>query len=228
MIGKDIFFFNSLTSTNDYVKSHLDELEEGSIIVAKSQHSGRGRRGNQWISNEGNLFFSVRLKKHFQPFYYVMKASVDLVHAMEAIGLDAMVKYPNDILVGGRKIAGVLIEIINDDVVLGIGVNVQEKQFETLTNKATSLFIETTKSFDPLDVLDLFIHVYKVSSKLNETSLFEQYKTYSFVLNKQIKYKGYIATITDITKNGLLKINYNNTFTLIPMDDITLEELYYD
>jgi biotin-(acetyl-CoA carboxylase) ligase len=157
-----------------------------------------------------------------------MKASVDLVHAMEAIGLDAMVKYPNDILVGGRKIAGVLIEIINDDVVLGIGVNVQEKQFETLTNKATSLFIETTKSFDPLDVLDLFIHVYKVSSKLNETSLFEQYKTYSFVLNKQIKYKGYIATITDITKNGLLKINYNNTFTLIPMDDITLEELYYD
>lgn len=228
MIGNDIFFFNSLLSTNDYVKKHLDELEDGAIVVAKQQIAGRGRRGNQWISNEGNLFFTLRLKKEKEAFSYIMQISNILVEIFDVCGIKAEIKYPNDILVNGRKIAGVLIEMINDDVVLGIGINVQEDQFEALTKRATSIKIETKKEIDPLDVLNLFIHVYNQTEKLTEDELYYLYKAKSYVIGKTINFNGQEAVISDITPKGLIKVDYNNTFSVLTMDEISLKELYND
>lgn len=228
MIGNDIFFFNSLLSTNDYVKKHLDELEDGAIVVAKQQIAGRGRRGNQWISNEGNLFFTLRLKKDKEAFPYIMQISNILVQIFEVCNIEAMIKYPNDILVNGRKIAGVLIEMIEDDVVLGIGLNINEDQFEALTNKATSIKIESGKEIDPLDVLNLFIHLFNQTEKLTEEEQYYIYKEKSFVIGKKINFNGHIATITDITPKGLLKVDYDNTFSVLSMNEISLKELYYD
>ena len=228
MIGNDVFFFNSLLSTNDYVKKHLEELEDGAIVVAKQQIAGRGRRGNQWISNEGNLFFTLRLKKTKNAFSYIMQISNILVEIFDVCNMEAVIKYPNDILVKGRKIAGVLIEVIDDDVILGIGINVQEDQFETLTSRATSIKIESGKDIDPLDVLNLFIHIYNQTEKVSEEELYYTYKAKSFVIGKTIDFKGQQATITDITPKGLIKVDYADTFSVLTMDEITLKELYYD
>lgn len=228
MIGNDVFFFNSLLSTNDYVKKHLEELEDGAIVVAKQQIAGRGRRGNQWISNEGNLFFTLRLKKTKDAFCYIMQISNILVEIFDVCNIDSVIKYPNDILVKGRKIAGVLIEVIDDDVILGIGINVQEDQFEALTSRATSIKIESGKDIDPLDVLNLFIHIYNQTEKVSEEELYYTYKAKSFVIGKTIDFKGQQATITDITPKGLIKVDYADTFSVLTMDEITLKELYYD
>ncbi|MCF7925682.1 MAG: biotin--[acetyl-CoA-carboxylase] ligase [Candidatus Izimaplasma sp.] len=229
MIGKDILFFNSLTSTNEYVKKHLDELDAGTIVTAKQQISGKGRRGRTWISNQGNLFFSLLLEKDYESnFSYVMRASTVLVRSLAEFGLDAKIKYPNDIMVRGRKIAGILIEAKADHIIIGVGVNVKEEKFETLEKKATSIKIETGHIFDPLDILYAFVK--SCNEKLDDTEeqLYQKYLIHSYVIGKEINYKGQKATITKITRKGLLQISFDDTFRLVSMDDITLEELYYD
>ncbi len=229
MIGKDILFFSSVNSTNDYIKEHLDELEDGTIVTAKRQIAGKGRRGKQWISNEGNLFFSFLLDKNYESnFSYVMRASTVLVKALGEFGLDAKIKYPNDIMVRGRKIAGILIETKENKVIIGVGVNVQEEQFETLEAKATSIKMETGYLFDPLDILYAFVKACNETVKDNEEQLYQKYISNSYVIGKQIKFQGHKATITKITRKGLLQISFNDTFRLVSMDEITLEELYYD
>ncbi|MEC9485087.1 MAG: biotin--[acetyl-CoA-carboxylase] ligase [Candidatus Izemoplasma sp.] len=229
MIGQDILFFNSLDSTNEYVKNHLDKLEPGTIVTAKRQIAGKGRRGKEWISNEGNLFFSLLLERDYDcNFSYVMRASTVLVQALAEFGLEAKIKYPNDIMVRGRKIAGILIEAKKGFMIIGIGLNVREEQFETLEAKATSIKFETGYNFDPLDILYAFVKNCNDIMHKEEEHLYQQYIAHSYVIGKEIKFQGHKATITKITRKGLLQISFDDTFRLVSMDDITLEELYYD
>ena len=153
VIGKDIHYFKSLPSTNLFAKKLVkDGVKEGAIVVSDFQVSGRGRKNRNWFSPEGGLWFSVVLYPHIPPersMLLTMASSVAIVQGIkETTGLHPVIKWPNDLLINGKKVCGILTELdaemdcINYTII-GIGINVNNKLSEDLQEKATSLVQET-------------------------------------------------------------------------------------
>lgn len=123
--------YASLPSTQDYVKELAEEgLPEGIVVQCLEQKKGRGRHGREWVSPIGNLYMSVLLRpdcpvKEAGQLSFV--AAVALSAAMDEVietGHEKTLKWPNDILIDGRKVSGILIEKEGDAYVLGMGVNI--------------------------------------------------------------------------------------------------------
>ncbi len=157
VVGREIHVFNETTSTND-VAARLARggAAEGAVVFAESQTKGRGRMGRAWISPAGKgLWFTVLLRPRIPPqetTRLTVAAATALTRAVTLqTGLVPDIKWPNDLLIRGRKVAGILTELRAEvdqvqEVLLGIGmdVNLEAGDFpERLRRTATSLRIET-------------------------------------------------------------------------------------
>jgi BirA family biotin operon repressor/biotin-[acetyl-CoA-carboxylase] ligase len=120
-------------STNDVMKDRARQgAPEWSVVTAEVQTAGRGRQGREWRSAAGNLHLSVLLRPRVDPARagrLPLMAGLALAEALEAAGFDARLKWPNDVWIAGRKVAGILVESAStgsrlDSAVIGIGVNV--------------------------------------------------------------------------------------------------------
>jgi BirA family biotin operon repressor/biotin-[acetyl-CoA-carboxylase] ligase len=166
VVGRDIRVFEETSSTNDVVeKLARDGVKEGVVVFAESQTRGRGRLGRKWISPpRKGLWFSVLLRPDLRPqaaTQLTVAAATALRRAIrEQTGLAPEIKWPNDILINGRKVAGVLTELgaeldhINH-LILGIGldVNLSASEFPPdLRRTATSLKIEARRHFQRADL----------------------------------------------------------------------------
>jgi BirA family biotin operon repressor/biotin-[acetyl-CoA-carboxylase] ligase len=159
IIGRDIRVFERTSSTNDVIeKLARDGVEEGVVVFAESQTEGRGRLGRKWISPaRKGLWFSVLLRPDLRPqeaTQLTVASATALARAIKAeTGLPPEIKWPNDILIGGKKVAGILTEMSAEldrvkQIILGIGVDVNLTAAEfppELRKQATSLRIESGK-----------------------------------------------------------------------------------
>jgi BirA family biotin operon repressor/biotin-[acetyl-CoA-carboxylase] ligase len=166
VIGRDIRVFQETTSTNDVVeKLARDGVPEGSVVFAESQTKGRGRLARKWHSPaHRGLLFSVLLRPRLRPqeaTQLTVASATALRRAIQAqTGLPAEIKWPNDILIRGRKVAGILTELSAEldcvkYVILGIGVNVNSNPGDfplELRKLATSLKIETGRTVARADL----------------------------------------------------------------------------
>jgi BirA family transcriptional regulator, biotin operon repressor / biotin---[acetyl-CoA-carboxylase] ligase len=157
VIGRDIRVFEETTSTNDVVERLArDGVREGVVVFAEAQTKGRGRLGRKWISPPGKgLWFSVLLRPALPPqaaTQLTVAAATALSRAIQQVAeVKPQIKWPNDILIGGKKTAGVLTELSAEldrinHIVLGIGVDVNLNASDLpadLRSVATSLKIET-------------------------------------------------------------------------------------
>lgn len=158
ILGREIICLDMVDSTNSEARRRATEAAEGTIILSEEQTAGKGRQGRQWVSPRGKgIWLSLILKPEIQAhkvpqFTQIAAAAVCL--ALEQRGITKVeIKWPNDILVNGRKLSGILTEMQSkgktvDHVVLGIGLNVNMNQQDfpqELQNQATSLFLETGK-----------------------------------------------------------------------------------
>lgn len=154
IIGKKILVYKSTSSTNDIVLKHIENAENNGLCVfAESQTKGRGRRGNKWFSAGGQSILCSILLIDF-PYGAELLTLCFSVAAVEAINkcgkIKARIKWPNDVIVNGKKLAGILVEskITNGrfDYVIGIGINCHQDQefFKTvkLCGLATSIDLE--------------------------------------------------------------------------------------
>ena len=162
VIGRDIRVFERTTSTNDIMARLAgDGVKEGAVVFAESQSRGRGRLGRHWISPpRKGLWFSILLRPDLAPqsaTQLTVAAATALARALaQQTGLAPEIKWPNDLLMGGKKVAGILTELTAEldhvkEVVLGIGVNVNLEQSELpreLRSTATSLRIESGQAVD--------------------------------------------------------------------------------
>jgi BirA family biotin operon repressor/biotin-[acetyl-CoA-carboxylase] ligase len=161
-LGDPILFFKTIGSTNDVA---LDLAArggcDGAIVIADEQTAGRGRRGRNWFSPQGSgLYVSIVLRPadasvdpQRATSLLTLAAGVALAEAIESVtGLRADIKWPNDLLVGRRKIAGILAESATSDlgrVVLGYGLNVDARAYpRELADRATSLETELGRTID--------------------------------------------------------------------------------
>jgi BirA family biotin operon repressor/biotin-[acetyl-CoA-carboxylase] ligase len=158
--GSKIYTFETIDSTNSCARALAAcWAQEGTVIIAERQTAGRGRLGRAWFANPlENLTFSVILRPtapaeevNLLPLY-VGVAVADAIN--RTTGLAVQCKWPNDLLVGGKKIAGILLEgslkeSSIDFVVIGIGINVNQREFPPeLARKASSLALQSGHDFD--------------------------------------------------------------------------------
>lgn len=157
-VGEKLFVYDEVGSTNDVLRELVGEstATDGTVVVSDSQTAGRGRLGRMWVSPPGsNLYLSALFCPEISPqesSVFTFLASCALVDVFSSYGVGATIKWPNDILVGGRKISGVLTELGTSDgavdyLVIGIGVNLNlpeefiRREMEDISEKTTSLSI---------------------------------------------------------------------------------------
>lgn len=157
--GTRLEIMKTVDSTNNEVRRRA-ALGEGSglIIAAEEQTGGKGRFGRVWSSSDGGLYFSLLLRPELPPSdisSVTLAAGYAVCMAIrEHTGLDAMIKWPNDIIIGRKKVCGILTEMsaqsdMVEYIVIGIGINVNNESFpEEIKDKACSLYLETGKKLD--------------------------------------------------------------------------------
>lgn len=155
--GRHIAFYDSIGSTNVQAKLLAEEgAPEGTLVIAEEQTAGRGRRGRGWQSPPGiNVYFTLLLKPDYAPDIASIVTLVMALAVREAVsevcGIQAGIKWPNDIVLNGKKTTGILTEMSLEGeyiqhVVIGVGINVKKQDFPPeLQDRATSLEAETGK-----------------------------------------------------------------------------------
>ncbi len=140
-----LYRFESISSTQEKAFQLL-EKEDKVVVWALEQTQGKGRAGHRWISRRGGLYISFGFKGSFlHALAFNLSLTLCVLDLLRKRGIDAHLKVPNDILVGRRKIAGILVEIKGNNVVIGLGLNVnQEDVGET---GATSMILETGEEY---------------------------------------------------------------------------------
>ncbi len=161
-LGRRYEYFETIGSTNDVAAERAASSDaEGAVVVAGAQTAGRGRRGRTWFSPPGaGLYVSVILMpsrsrdKERATLLTTLAAGVALVEGVrQATGLSAALKWPNDLYVGRRKLAGILAESAGDSVVLGYGINVLAASFPPeLADRVTALESELGRAVDRASV----------------------------------------------------------------------------
>ena len=151
--------FETVDSTNLIVKDWARQgAEEGRCAVAEAQTAGRGRRGRSWISPPGeNLYFSILLRPQAEASHVAMITllmAIAVTQSVRELHLDAKIKWPNDVVVNGKKICGILTEMYQSAagsffLVIGTGINVNQKEFpEEVKKTAGSLALELGADVD--------------------------------------------------------------------------------
>jgi BirA family biotin operon repressor/biotin-[acetyl-CoA-carboxylase] ligase len=153
----------AVESTNDDLRLLGQAgIPEGLILLAEHQTAGRGRRGAAWFSPAGeSLAFSILLRPEEPKSLWprlALATGLAVAEAIESCGLQAGIKWPNDVWIGQRKVAGILVEAGADFVVIGIGLNINSTAFPPeVAEIATSLCIEGSQKFSRAEVLGTII-----------------------------------------------------------------------
>ena len=213
VIGRDIIFLESTTSTNDTAMEVGRQRDdpEGIVVVADAQGSGRGRLGRNWVSPPGvNLYFTVLLRPSLpvkETSLIVLMAAVAVVSAIrKSTGLKAEIKWPNDIFIMGKKTGGVLLEMKSYSgnmslIALGIGVNVNmslDMLPEELRDSATSLKIEKKRNIDRIEQLGSILteleRYYKILLNGDKTVLFNDWLRLDSTIGRRVIVEGVPAS----------------------------------
>ena len=192
-LGGKVYHVTELDSTNDFAKGLLSGAPNGTVVIADSQRKGKGRLGKSWCSPEGGLWFSIILGKR-DGLLIPLLAGVAICDALRELGLNVGIKWPNDIVIGTKKIAGILTEIEEEKIILGIGLNLNISQFpEGLKAIATSLFLETGKTYAREEVLKLILgeieKEYKSLRRGDLQSLLDEWRDHSVTLGREVELK---------------------------------------
>ena len=217
-----IIKLNAIDSTNTYLRQLLQNqnLEDYTIVTTSKQTDGRGQMGTVWDSQDGknlitSIYKDVSVLKTHQQFYISIVTSLAIIKALKQFQIPRLaIKWPNDILSENKKICGILIEnVIKQDAItasiIGIGLNVNQTDFQNLPN-ASSLQSLTGTHFSLDEVLHVIIDNlklyfselqngnFKVLKTAYETLLFRKNKPSTFKDAKGNLFSGYIKSVTDL------------------------------
>jgi BirA family biotin operon repressor/biotin-[acetyl-CoA-carboxylase] ligase len=236
VFGKqDIVYFQETDSTNLRAKSLADRgAPEGTVVIAESQTEGRGRRGRTWFSPAGEgIYVSVILRPvlspHEAPRLTLMAAVAAAETLLHLTPLNVRIRWPNDILVGGKKLAGILTQVSTemdavDYIVVGIGINVNTplKGFpDDLRDRATSIRAEMKEPFPRIRLLRLYLErfedCYGTFRRSGFQPILERWKELSDIIGRRIRVDllnhHYRGKVLDVDQDGVLILSDQDGIT---------------
>ena len=240
-IGHEVSCYPSLPSTNDVAKTRSQEgAKEGMVIVAEEQTAGRGRIKRRWLSPRGGIALSIIL---YPPLDYlsslIMVASLAVAGSIERVtGLKAQIKWPNDVLVNGKKVCGILVESDVrgnkvDYAIIGIGINVNLKlsEFPQIAPMATSLSQELGRDVSRREIVrSLLTEAERLYMALSEGDLvFKQWRERLVTLGQKVRVSSGEATYEGIAESvardgSLLLRQPDGNLLKIVAGDVTLRQ----
>ena len=251
VLGRTTRFLESTDSTNTQSMQWASEgASEGSVILAEHQTAGKGRHGRHWEATaSSNLLFSVILRpKHLPPTHLsliTVAASVALSETIDHFiaPLSNQIKWPNDILINGKKCCGMLLESAISihrpeaelPLVLGIGINVNQSQFsEEISAKTTSLLLESGRHVPRMTLLARFFkhleHLYFSLNTEDNSELFDLYQQKLAFINQAttLRFIGREEEITGIvkgvTETGALELLTDDGLTAHHAGEVTSQQ----
>ena len=237
-----ITFFDTIPSTNLYLKENYQKLDNLEAVVAKHQTAGRGRTGRSWKDSEG-LLMSILIKENIIPKYVEslsLLVCASIFKALKKYTSDIIIKWPNDILINSKKVCGILLESVVKEkiecIVIGFGININDSKFdEDIENKATSLFLETgtRNNINNLanEIYEIFLIDYE--NFLNGSNeCFNICKNNSCLINKKVVYNTFgneeEAVVRDILQNGHILLETKDGLLERSSGEITFHYNYYN
>ena len=214
-----IVYFDVLNSTNDFLIQLYKQLhyQKGYTIYTEKQLQGRGRMGKQWFSDSNSLTFSFSLNSGLSNFEITILAVLGLIDLLKDYGVSALVKFPNDIIVDNKKIAGILTELVavkrKKYVIIGIGLNVNNLSFPSGLSDVISMSQVTEIFYKKQEVFELVIsklEYFFFSSSREDSDVKQKYFSHLIGFKKYIPClifkKKNIVKILDLQKEGFLLI----------------------
>ncbi len=229
VFGKKIEYFRLTSSTMDEAEYIIEKDPDphGTVVVAEEQTSGRGRQKRKWLSPRGkNLYVSVIYSPknmHIGDSIALMfSISIAIKEALSDFGIeDAMIKWPNDVMVGNKKVAGVLLETRSESgllthAILGFGINVNMEEIpDEIKDTATSMYILTSSKIDRATLLSNILfyleNLVNILEKEGKEKIFELWKKYNNTLGRKVAIHSEGNVFTGIAENidndGFLLVN---------------------
>jgi len=181
----------------------------GLVVVADEQIKGRGRLDREWISPAGGLYFSAVFKNRND---ISLLAGVAVAKTLQEFGINAKIKWPNDIIVGEKKIAGILVEIFREYAIVGVGVNMKEPPLPTATSVS-----EQGMSISKDELLERTIE------NFGTANVFEEYRRLSATIGRNVRVEmvnGSVEGVArDIDEHGRLILECNGEIKKIASGD---------
>jgi len=227
-VGREIIYFEETGSTNDEAKSAAARgAADGTLVLTERQSGGKGRLDRKFFCPKGGLWFSIILRPPFLPTdapKCTLLAAVAVNEALQKFGFAPRIKWPNDIYLSGKKLAGILTEMnavtgkINFVVVgIGLNANIDAEDFSPeLLSLATSLSIEKGSSVDRakilVEILTSLEKLYKTAIRDGFDGIFERWRKYSLTLGQNVQVIGigerenFFGKAIDIDFDGALLI----------------------
>jgi len=228
-MGKKVFSYDVADSTNEIAYDLAKKgAPEGSVVVAEGQRRGKGRMGRSWISPKGGIYLSAILRPNLFPNdipKITLMCAISVCTAIrDCSGLDAKIRWPNDILVEGKKICGILTEMKAeqdriDFIIVGIGINVNTPA-SALPKVGTSIKEEVGKKFSRIELTrklleSLEVH-YEGFKKDGFAATRQHWRDLSATLGRRVKadlnHKKIEGQAQDIDEDGALLIRLDNGF----------------
>lgn len=246
-IGEEIFYFPVIDSTNTKAKQLAEEgYPAGTLVVAEQQDAGRGRRGRNWESPRGSgIFMTLMLKPDIRPDNASMLTLVAALAVAAAIrkctGRPAGIKWPNDIVMNGKKVCGILTEMSAqidyvNHVVVGIGINVHNESFpEELSDMATSLYLETGEHQNRAklieEVWEQFERYYEIFLQTEDLSgLVKEYEAHLVNMHQIVKVldpkEPFEGKAMGITARGELMVDTWESRRLVSAGEVSVRGVY--
>jgi BirA family biotin operon repressor/biotin-[acetyl-CoA-carboxylase] ligase len=239
LFGKEIIHLSNIDSTNNFAAKLLSEnlCQNGAVIMADVQTQGKGQRGNVWLSESGkNLLSSFVFKPDNlsveNQIALTWATSLSLLETLRKFNIEALIKWPNDVFVGGKKIAGILIENQLQGTriscsIIGIGLNLNQTFFDDLN--ATSVLLETKQIVEPRKFLNLLAHEMNEQFQLIYSSNFEilkvEYENNLFQMNELKSYEDefgvFVGKIIGTTEEGKILIEKSNAIQSYGLKEVT-------
>lgn len=235
-LGKPLYVFESVSSTFDKISEY--PRTNGLTVAAKVQTNGRGRLGRSWKSDCGGVYFSFNLLPKIPPSevtFITVICALGTVKALSQYG-DCRIKWPNDIVLNGKKICGILTTMSicegeTEFVCVGIGINANKTEFDGLPN-ASSLINETGKQCDENKLISSVLKSIENEYARNRDEVTEEYKKYCITLGSTVAVhyadgrENFVGKCTDITNDGALTVTNGEKTVTVNSGEVSVRGLY--
>lgn len=221
MAGYKLISFDKIPSTQTHALQMVANgtARDHTVIMAEAQSAGRGRYRRTWVSHHGNLYVSFIFNAYERDPRLSYVVAVAVAETLTAFGIHPKIKWPNDILIDGKKVCGILIEYAGQFVIVGIGINI--KTNPTVPNYKTTK-LDNYATIEKSDLLNKLMKNLDKWRRMDFPLVRARWMDLATGLNKNVKYRGDQVELIGINENGALVLRNGSRYVLAYGDEITM------